>query len=692
MVLQKRLDYGFSGYQVPWVPRASRSPRGRGSSKKKLEDDRIYAFEVLASLAGKLLQERETSASISDASRKNQQTVVKCETHDKGHQIKLEPRDENTLAYVPHANDDLSLKISSTINSDLPENVCFSDKLDVDCRQKARGSSPSKVAGDFPCCGIFFEGNVDTVIEKNLEVEPQEIRGMVSKTHPKKGSSKDLGELDRATLAPVHLDNNAKASLFSDHMNCGPSPRCQENMEVVSGDDDENSSGCSQPGTIMKTYTPRRHIGNQRIRKLSASRCWGGTPNLKDGGFLNTDRKRKPVYWTWKTCYPRRRSQRISPFKRRKLLDQNPESTSDRGLRRKLLDQNPESTSDRGLRRKLLDQNLESAFDRGFSCAGMYNSHNKGKKSENSSAGGASSSVAGQQAPSHSRDCNVKLSIKSFRVPELFVEIPATATVGSLKRTVMEAVTAVLGGGLHVGILLQGKKVGDDSKTLLQSGISQGDKLRTLGFMLEPRCTQIPPSLCAEDPAVFLHGCTPQHLTSFSTTPTSGPGTSKISPDPPVTNLSKCVQRNHDTAPSHTDISTDKTIPESRALLAVPSVSLKPLAMVPFHQKSRRPEFVQRRIRRPFSVSEVEALVQAVENLGTGRWRDVKLCAFDGAKHRTYVDLKSTGMVQDKWKTLVHTAKISPQQRRGEPVPQELLDRVLAAHAYWSQQQVKVEV
>jgi hypothetical protein len=46
-------------------------------------------------------------------------------------------------------------------------------------------------------------------------------------------------------------------------------------------------------------------------------------------------------------------------------------------------------------------------------------------------------------------------------------------------------------------------------------------------------------------------------------------------------------------------------------------------------------------------------------------------------------------ITQDKWKTLVHTARISPQQRRGEPVPQELLDRVLAAHAYWSQQQAK---
>ncbi|MFS7920461.1 hypothetical protein Hanom_Chr03g00225191 [Helianthus anomalus] len=39
--------------------------------------------------------------------------------------------------------------------------------------------------------------------------------------------------------------------------------------------------------------------------------------------------------------------------------------------------------------------------------------------------------------------------------------------------------------------------------------------------------------------------------------------------------------------------------------------------------------------------------------------------------------------------TLVYTARISPQQRRGEPVPQELLDRVLIAHGYWSHQQAK---
>ena len=48
--------------------------------------------------------------------------------------------------------------------------------------------------------------------------------------------------------------------------------------------------------------------------------------------------------------------------------------------------------------------------------------------------------------------------------------------------------------------------------------------------------------------------------------------------------------------------------------------------------------------------------------------------------------------MQDKWKTLVHTARISSQQRRGEPVPQELLDRVLAAHAYWLQHQTRQQV
>lgn len=65
---------------------------------------------------------------------------------------------------------------------------------------------------------------------------------------------------------------------------------------------------------------------------------------------------------------------------------------------------------------------------------------------------------------------------------------------------------------------------------------------------------------------------------------------------------------------------TDKITPDSKALVAVPGRSTEPLAVVPVSQKSRRSELAQRRTRRPFSVSEVEALVQAVEELGTGRF------------------------------------------------------------------------
>lgn len=63
----------------------------------------------------------------------------------------------------------------------------------------------------------------------------------------------------------------------------------------------------------------------------------------------------------------------------------------------------------------------------------------------------------------------------------------------------MDAVTAVLGGGLCVGVLLQGKKVRDDSKTLQQTGISQDDQLDSLGFTLEPNPSHTHTQLCSGD-------------------------------------------------------------------------------------------------------------------------------------------------------------------------------------------------
>ena len=98
------------------------------------------------------------------------------------------------------------------------------------------------------------------------------------------------------------------------------------------------------------------------------------------------------------------------------------------------------------------------------------------------------------------------------------------------------------------------------------------------------------------------------------------PEVSDASPDPPVTNFTNLIESDHDSAPSPPDMSVDnnKGGSDSRALVTVPAMNPRALAVVPM-RKSKRSEVAQRRIRRPFSVSEVEALVQAVEKLGTGR-------------------------------------------------------------------------
>lgn len=59
----------------------------------------------------------------------------------------------------------------------------------------------------------------------------------------------------------------------------------------------------------------------------------------------------------------------------------------------------------------------------------------------------------------------------------------------------------ILGGGVHVGVLVQGKKVRDDNRTLRQTGISCEENLDKLGFMLEPNTLQASPGVCVGDPS-----------------------------------------------------------------------------------------------------------------------------------------------------------------------------------------------
>lgn len=98
-MLQKRLDYGFNGYQSPSIPKAARSTRRRGSIKKKVEDKQMCAFDLLATIAGNLLLEGEISqnTSLEKDQAVNTEDVVMEEQLDEVNPPKVEHCDHLSL-------------------------------------------------------------------------------------------------------------------------------------------------------------------------------------------------------------------------------------------------------------------------------------------------------------------------------------------------------------------------------------------------------------------------------------------------------------------------------------------------------------------------------------------------------------------------------------------------------------------
>ncbi|KAM0011612.1 putative transcription factor MYB-HB-like family [Helianthus debilis subsp. tardiflorus] len=614
MVLKKRTHSGgFHDLLAPVIPRAPRSLRRRILRNKSSEDGGICAFELLADVADKLLQEQESESSTSSISSKGKRQIsipddgIKNELRD----VKVKPVVSEQHVLVSGAeptNLDLSLKESQHSDNDSGSDHA-SIITNADLIKKVNSNLIMEAIEDISgnLCNANYGDNGTEIHPKAIE---EQSLGLTSvKTY----SLKD--HLEPCVNTRV-LNKSASSVHLSFCKDLFHSPRHRGNVKVNSRDDDEKYFRyTNRSNTRLRGLGSRSRARYTRMRKMIPSRYWKVAQTLRDYELPNdTGSGAKSFYQKRKNIYMRERFQADVVYKRRKLFHQS--------------------------------------------------SRNSCIKKESS----------------ESMPNLVKFSIKSFKVPELYVEVPETATVGSLKRSVMEAVTAILHGQLHVGVLVQGKKVRDDNRTLQQSGISKNCNLESLGFTLEP---SLP-----EGSSLLLQQETPscnmqEQLCRSPSSPDIGGGLSNSSADHPfpATAMENRVETNEVSTTFAAEVTP---LEDSKALVLAPAVDAEALAVVPLSEKpAKKFEFSQRRTRRPFSVSEVEALVEAVETLGAGRWRDVKMRAFDDANHRTYVDLK------DKWKTLVHTASIAPQQRRGEPVPQDLLDRVLAAHAYWSQHQAK---
>ncbi|KAM0908729.1 hypothetical protein ACQ4PT_015267 [Festuca glaucescens] len=675
MVFQKRTSSEMEacgGSHVAEMPRVPKSARGKRSVRKKeSQGQAMCAFDLLATVAGKLLDEGEGSLGnmsaagspvLAAASAKVKQE--QCDEEAKNFKNDVMDQDScNESALISHIASQRPVDHHARKAEDLNEvpkakseavdkepSMISCTKADLGCNFGAiadRWSPESVESGAFTGdAAANVMALAATAFNKNAPdmynlLDPMDV----DVKPPPLVSSDSTGE-----MPPLYGDKIRRSVSFPR----GPKGEAEYAVDREIDDDDDKSSGCTHSSTATKRgFRPNCAADHSRVKKFLACKYRKVAPTRMHKGDLSySDADRKPSFRNKKMYYTRQRTQR-STFKRRKMLDRHSTIVSEEFAK-----SNARRTTKVTARAASLEAN------KGSNSMPFHRS-------------------------SGSNDCHMKLKIKSFKVPELLIEIPETASVGSLRKTVLEAVNAMLGGGLRVGVLHHGKKIRDDSTTLLQAGIAHDDMLDNLGFSLEPNCTQHPSQHAAAEDIEFLETVdTTEPLARIPPSESSSKhGEVDASQELAFTPLTGNYQGNdHDSVHSPGGISSpEKASANSRAIVPVAPVDSSAGAIVLANKAKRSSEQGQRRIRRPFSVSEVEALVVAVEKLGTGRWRDVKLRAFDNAKHRTYVDLK------DKWKTLVHTASISPQQRRGEPVPQDLLDRVLAAQSYWSQQQAKLQ-
>ncbi|KAG2552954.1 telomere repeat-binding protein 5-like [Panicum virgatum] len=670
MVFQKRSSEMEScgGGQVAEMPRVPKSARGKRSVRKKEAQSpgqMMCAFDLLATVAGKLLDEGEGSlvnmsagapvlaACAKDVRVKQEQ----CDEAMKHFKHEVTDQDScNESAILPHTVFSRSVNHARSEDPKAKSEALDKESSMISCTKAELGCNFGAIADRWSPESVESGAFTGDAAASLMQVATAGFH----KNAPDMYNLLDPMDVDVKPPPLVSSDSTGEMPLYGDKIHRSISlprgPKGVAGYAVDRDDDDDKSSGCTHPSTTTnRDFRLNCTADHSRVRKLLTSKYRKVAPaRMHKSDLSYSDVERKPSFRNKKMHYTRQRTQR-STFKRRKLFD----------------------------RHAVLASEFGRANGKGNSKATGRDSH-----AVSLEANKGTNSMPFQKSCA-SNDCHVKLRIKSFKVPELLVEIPESATVGSLKKTVLEAVTAILGGGLRVGVLHHGKKVRDDSKTLMQAGIGQNDMLDSLGFSLEPNCTHNPSQVQAPEDISFLETIdTTEPLARIAPADSSSKhGEVDVSQELALTPLAMNYQgSDHDSVHSPGGVSSpDKVSTNSRALVPVAPADPNAGAVVPVNKSKRSPEQGQRRIRRPFSVAEVEALVLAVEKLGTGRWRDVKLRAFDNAKHRTYVDLK------DKWKTLVHTASISPQQRRGEPVPQELLDRVLAAQAYWSQQQAKLQ-
>lgn len=280
----------------------------KGLHRKKAEDSQICAFELLASLAGKLLQETESSSASSNASQGNNQSafdqyVVKQGRQDEEIPVKpvkeecFEPGSSEESASIneltskcidqkyilkefPSTDSNAVLEHTSSIaKSDCLDNI-GGDVKSVICNSSKAvyENNPNEVEGGFPLIGKPYFTNVDNGIETQQGGGRLEAGGL---TMANTYNPKDPNEFVKFP-AVVSSDSNVELPLTRNPVPNASFSGHRNDIKLGSRDDDENFSSCNKPSTKVKATRLLTRIGDRRIRKLLTSKYWKVAPKLRD--------------------------------------------------------------------------------------------------------------------------------------------------------------------------------------------------------------------------------------------------------------------------------------------------------------------------------------------------------------------------------------------------------------------------
>jgi hypothetical protein len=86
----------------------------------------------------------------------------------------------------------------------------------------------------------------------------------------------------------ISLGGNAKLSAYNDRIPCSSLSKGCENVPVVSRDDDENFPGCTRPSMETRSFRPKTCIGDNRISKILASKFRKVAEKSKDYTLSNS--------------------------------------------------------------------------------------------------------------------------------------------------------------------------------------------------------------------------------------------------------------------------------------------------------------------------------------------------------------------------------------------------------------------